>query len=75
LTFVRGKGGWLIPYCPSHGSVRALPSDIADLQDRRILSAAAQKFPHALQPGATDGLATLMIPTVGDFPPAAIHCL
>src|SRR3954462_4091622 len=64
VVFVRGKGGWQIPYVSEAWRGNKPAFDIADAKSGEVIFPAGQKIsPRAANKAAKDGLATLMIPT------------
>src|ERR1700743_40265 len=64
VTFVRGKGGWQIPYVAEAWRGQKPAFDIADSKSGEVVFPAGQKIsPRAANKAAKDGLATLLIPT------------
>jgi len=64
VTFVRGEGGWQIPFQPENWRGQKPQFDIIDAKSGEIVFPAGQKIsPRAANKAAKDGLETLLIPT------------
>jgi len=64
VTFVRGKGGWLIPYVAEQWRGQKPSFDVADGKSGEVVFPAGQKIsPRAANKAAKDGLKQLLIPT------------
>ncbi|WP_174298508.1 DNA-directed RNA polymerase subunit beta, partial [Sphingomonas bacterium] len=64
LTFVRGEGGWKIPFQAENWRGAKPSYDIVDANSGEVVFAAGQKIsPRAANKAAKDGLAELLIPT------------
>ncbi|OQW41111.1 MAG: DNA-directed RNA polymerase subunit beta [Proteobacteria bacterium SG_bin5] len=64
VTFVRGAGGWQIPFQAENWRGQKPQFDIIDAKSGEIVFAAGQKIsPRAANKAAKDGLETLLIPT------------
>jgi DNA-directed RNA polymerase subunit beta len=64
ITFVRGEGGWRIPFAPENWRGVKPLFDIVDANSGEVVFAAQQKIsPRAANKAAKDGLAELLIPT------------
>jgi len=64
LTFVRGDGGWKIPFAPENWRGAKPTYDIVDGNSGEVVFAAGQKIsPRAANKAAKDGLTDLLIPT------------
>ncbi len=64
VTFVRGKGGWQIPFVPDQWRGQKPTYDVADGKSGEVVFAAGQKIsPRLANKAAKDGLKELLIPT------------
>ncbi|MGK6355950.1 DNA-directed RNA polymerase subunit beta [Sphingomonas sp. DT-207] len=64
VTFVRGQGGWQIPFAPENWRGAKPMFDIIDAKSGEIVFPAGQKIsPRAANKAQKDGLETLLIPT------------
>ncbi|RZM34756.1 MAG: DNA-directed RNA polymerase subunit beta, partial [Sphingomonas sp.] len=64
VTYVRGQGGWIIPFAPENWRGVKPLFDIVDASSGEIVFAAQQKIsPRAANKAAKDGLTQLLIPT------------
>ncbi|MBA3879207.1 MAG: DNA-directed RNA polymerase subunit beta, partial [Sphingobium sp.] len=64
VTFVRGQGGWIIPFQAENWRGQKPMYDIIDAKSGEIVFAAGQKIsPRAANKAAKDGLTDLLIPT------------
>ena len=64
VTFVRGQGGWIIPFQAENWRGQKPMFDIVDAKSGEIVFAAGQKIsPRAANKAAKDGLTDLLIPT------------
>ncbi|WP_298668848.1 DNA-directed RNA polymerase subunit beta [uncultured Sphingomonas sp.] len=64
LTFLRGEGGWKIPFQPENWRGTKPSYDIVDASSGEVVFPAGQKIsPRAANKAAKDGLADLLIPT------------
>ncbi|PAX07327.1 DNA-directed RNA polymerase subunit beta [Sphingomonas lenta] len=64
LTFVRGEGGWKIPFQAENWRGAKPSYDIVDANSGEVVFAAGQKIsPRAANKAAKDGLTDLLIPT------------
>ncbi|MDB5673205.1 MAG: DNA-directed polymerase subunit beta, partial [Sphingomonas bacterium] len=64
VTFVRGQGGWHIPFAPENWRGQKPMFDIVDGKSGEVIFPAGQKVsPRAANKAAKDGLETLLIPT------------
>ncbi|MDP5281281.1 DNA-directed RNA polymerase subunit beta [Sphingomonas sp. DG1-23] len=64
VTYVRGPGGWQIPFAPENWRGAKPMFDIVDAKSGEVVFAAGQKIsPRAANKAAKDGLETLLIPT------------
>ncbi|RZL18883.1 MAG: DNA-directed RNA polymerase subunit beta, partial [Sphingomonas sp.] len=64
VTFVRGQGGWIIPFQPENWRGQKPMYDIIDAKTGEIVFANGQKIsPRAANKAAKDGLTDLLIPT------------
>ncbi len=64
VTFVRGEGGWQIPYTAEAWRGLKPAFDIVDAKSGEVVFAAGHKIsPRAANKAEKDGLATLLIPT------------
>jgi DNA-directed RNA polymerase subunit beta len=64
VTFVRGPGGWQIPFAPENWRGAKPMFDIVDAKSGEVVFPAGQKIsPRAANKAAKDGLETLLIPT------------
>ncbi|PTS87134.1 DNA-directed RNA polymerase subunit beta [Sphingomonas sp. HMWF008] len=64
VTFVRGQGGWIIPFQAENWRGQKPMYDIIDAKTGEIVFAAGQKIsPRAANKSAKDGLTDLLIPT------------
>jgi len=64
VTFVRGDGGWRIPFAPENWRGVKPLFDIVDANSGEVVFAAQQKIsPRAANKAAKDGLTELLIPT------------
>ncbi|MCD2325054.1 DNA-directed RNA polymerase subunit beta [Sphingomonas sp. IC-56] len=64
VTFVRGEGGWQIPFQAENWRSAKPMFDIIDASSGEIVFPAGQKIsPRAANKAAKDGLTTLLIPT------------
>ncbi|HKR24221.1 MAG TPA: DNA-directed RNA polymerase subunit beta, partial [Allosphingosinicella sp.] len=64
VIFVRGKGGWMIPYVPEQWRGQKPSFDIADGKSGEVMFPAGQKIsPRAANKAQKDGLKQLLIPT------------
>jgi len=64
VTYVRGPGGWQIPFAAENWRGAKPMFDIVDAKSGEVVFAAGQKIsPRAANKAAKDGLETLLIPT------------
>src|SRR5690242_12682613 len=64
VTYVRGEGGWQIPFAAENWRGVKPMFDIVDAASGEVVFPAGQKIsPRAANKAAKDGLATLLIPT------------
>jgi DNA-directed RNA polymerase subunit beta len=64
MTFVRGKGGWRIPFAPEAWRGQKPAFDVVDAKSGEVIFPAGQKIsPRAANKVAKDGLSELLIPT------------
>jgi DNA-directed RNA polymerase subunit beta len=64
VTFVRGQGGWQIPFSAENWRGVKPSFDIVDAKSGEVIFAAGTKItPRAANKAAKDGLETLLIPT------------
>ena len=64
ITWVRGEGGWQIPFQPENWRGQKPMFDIVDAKSGEVMFPAGQKVsPRAANKAAKDGLETLLIPT------------
>ncbi|RZF63942.1 DNA-directed RNA polymerase subunit beta [Sphingomonas populi] len=64
VTFVRGQGGWIVPYQAENWRGQKPMFDIVDAKTGEIVFASGQKIsPRAANKAAKDGLTDLLIPT------------
>jgi DNA-directed RNA polymerase subunit beta len=64
VTYVRGQGGWIIPFAPENWRGVKPLFDIVDAKSGEVVFAAQQKIsPRAANKAAKDGLSELLIPT------------
>src|SRR3954470_6698790 len=64
VIFLRGKGGWLIPYVSEQWRGQKPSFDIADGKSGEVIFPSGQKIsPRAANKAHKDGLETLLIPT------------
>ena len=64
ITWVRGEGGWQIPFAAENWRGQKPMFDIVDANSGEVMFPAGQKIsPRAANKAAKDGLATLLIPT------------
>ncbi|WP_298812013.1 DNA-directed RNA polymerase subunit beta [uncultured Sphingomonas sp.] len=64
VTFVRGQGGWQIPFAAENWRGVKPSFDIVDAKSGEVIFAAGTKItPRAANKAAKDGLETLLIPT------------
>ncbi|HYI64765.1 MAG TPA: DNA-directed RNA polymerase subunit beta, partial [Allosphingosinicella sp.] len=64
VTYVRGEGGWMIPYVPEQWRGQKPSFDIADGKTGEVIFPAGQKIsPRAANKAQKDGLKQLVIPT------------
>ncbi|MDQ2878522.1 MAG: DNA-directed RNA polymerase subunit beta [Pseudomonadota bacterium] len=64
VTFVRGQGGWIIPFQAENWRGQKPMFDIIDAKTGEIVFASGQKVsPRAANKAAKDGLSDLLIPT------------
>ncbi|MGC6399446.1 DNA-directed RNA polymerase subunit beta [Sphingomonas sp. FW199] len=64
VTFVRGQGGWQIPFAAENWRGQKPMFDIIDAKSGEVIFPAGQKIsPRAANKAAKDGLETLLIPT------------
>ena len=64
VTYVRGAGGWQIPYVSENWRGQKPGYDVVDANSGEVVFAAGQKIlPRAAAKAAKDGLAMLLIPT------------
>ncbi|WP_210358109.1 MULTISPECIES: DNA-directed RNA polymerase subunit beta [Sphingomonas] len=64
VTFVRGEGGWRIPFAPENWRGVKPMFDIVDAKSGEVVFAAGQKIsPRAANKAGKDGLTELLIPT------------
>ena len=64
VTFVRGPGGWQIPFQPENWRGAKPAFDIIDAKTGEVVFPAGQKIsPRAANKAQKDGLETLLIPT------------
>ncbi|MBB5716180.1 DNA-directed RNA polymerase subunit beta [Sphingomonas aerophila] len=64
VTYVRGQGGWIIPFAAENWRGVKPTYDIVDSKSGEVVFAAGQKIsPRAANKAAKDGLTDLLIPT------------
>ena len=64
VTYVRGPGGWQVPYVSENWRGQKPTYDVVDAKTGEVVFAAGQKVsPRAATKAAKDGLAMLIIPT------------
>jgi DNA-directed RNA polymerase subunit beta len=64
VTYVRGEGGWQIPYAPENWRGAKPTFDLIDASSGEVVFAAGTKVtPRAANKAGKDGLTTLLIPT------------
>ena len=64
VTYVRGQGGWQIPFAPENWRGQKPAFDIVDAKSGEVVFAAGQKIsPRAANKAQKDGLTDLLIPT------------
>ncbi|RIA44639.1 DNA-directed RNA polymerase subunit beta [Hephaestia caeni] len=64
VTYVRGEGGWQIPFAPENWRGVKPTYDIVDAKTGEVVFPAGQKIsPRAANKAAKDGLTDLLIPT------------
>src|ERR1700712_495184 len=64
VTFVRGQGGWIIPFQAENRRGQKPMYDIVDAKTGEVVFASGQKIsPRAANKAGKDGLADLLIPT------------
>ncbi|WP_414900077.1 DNA-directed RNA polymerase subunit beta [Sphingomonas flavalba] len=64
VTFVRGEGGWQVPYIVENWRGQKPTYDVIDAKTGEVVFAAGQKIsPRAANKAGKDGLETLLIPT------------
>jgi DNA-directed RNA polymerase subunit beta len=64
LTYVRGQGGWQVPYVSENWRNQKPMYDVVDAKSGEVVFAAGQKIsPRAANKAAKDGLTDLLIPT------------
>lgn len=64
VTFVRGEGGWQIPFAAENWRGQKPMFDIVDAKSGEVIFPAGQKIsPRAANKAAKDGLTDLLIPT------------
>ena len=64
VTFVRGQGGWIIPFQAENWRGQKPMYDIIDAKTGEVVFASGQKIsPRAANKAAKDGLTDLLIPT------------
>ena len=64
VTFLRGEGGWQVPYVVENWRGQKPMYDVVDAKSGEVIFAAGQKVsPRAANKAAKDGLETLLIPT------------
>ncbi len=64
VTFVRGQGGWIIPFQAENWRGQKPMYDIIDAKTGEVVFASGQKIsPRAANKAAKDGLSDLLIPT------------
>ncbi|RJF86168.1 DNA-directed RNA polymerase subunit beta [Sphingomonas cavernae] len=64
VTFVRGEGGWVIPFNPEQWRGQKPAFDVVDAKSGEVIFPAGQKIsPRAANKAAKDGLEQLLIPT------------
>ena len=64
VTFVRGQGGWIIPFQAENWRGQKPMYDIIDAKTGEVVFASGQKIsPRAANKSAKDGLTDLLIPT------------
>ncbi|QIG79764.1 DNA-directed RNA polymerase subunit beta [Stakelama tenebrarum] len=64
VTYVRGEGGWQIPFTPENWRGVKPTFDIVDAKSGEVVFAAGQKIsPRAANKAGREGLETLLIPT------------
>ncbi|MGE0179657.1 MAG: DNA-directed RNA polymerase subunit beta [Sphingomonas sp.] len=64
MTFVRGKGGWQIPFAPENWRGQKPAFDIVDAKTGEVVFPTGQKIsPRAANKAQKDGLKNLIIPT------------
>lgn len=64
VTFVRGEGGWVIPFTAEQWRGQKPAFDVVDAKSGEVIFPAGQKIsPRAANKAGKDGLETLLIPT------------
>ncbi len=64
VTFVRGEGGWVIPFTPEQWRGQKPAFDVVDAKSGEVIFPAGQKIsPRAANKVQKDGLEQLLIPT------------
>jgi len=64
VTFVRGQGGWIVPYQAENWRGQKPMFDIVDAKTGEVVFASGQKIsPRAANKAGKDGLTDLLIPT------------
>ncbi|MBY8825860.1 DNA-directed RNA polymerase subunit beta [Sphingomonas colocasiae] len=64
VTFVRGEGGWVIPFTPEQWRGQKPAFDVVDSKTGEVIFPAGQKIsPRAANKAQKDGLEQLLIPT------------
>jgi DNA-directed RNA polymerase subunit beta len=64
ITYVRGQGGWVIPFAPENWRGQKPSFDIVDGKSGEVVFPAGQKIsPRAANKAQKDGLTDLLIPT------------
>ncbi|WP_419809435.1 DNA-directed RNA polymerase subunit beta [Sphingomonas sp.] len=64
VTYVRGQGGWIVPFAAENWRGVKPQFDIVDAKSGEVVFALGQKIsPRAANKAAKDGLAELLIPT------------
>lgn len=76
VTFVRGEGGWQIPFAAENWRGQKPAFDIVDAKTGEVVFPAGQKIsPRAANKAGKDGLSTLLIPTEEIFGRYSAHDL
>src|SRR3546814_9576679 len=76
VTFVRGEGGWKIPFSPEAWRGQKPAFDIIDGNSGEVIFTAGQKIsPRAANKAAKDGLSDLLIPPEEIFGRYSAHDL